>query len=1155
MKTIAGLFKLLVNYPEWAIVILTILTLAILFVAFKLKRLPLFISWTASSLVSASVVGLFSVAAFLLYEKQQMPAIDDIMTTRLSVPMRIYSADNMLMYEFGKEKRDPIEYTSECWSMLQPDASTNAGNDHNSNNNNDNRNDQATDIVADDDTNIVSTNTAEQTPATTVDEAANETGDSAIVATDTSSTSPTPEPNNTESANTTDTEVSTDADTDTLAAEAIENTTEDVAESDMNADSTSNEVATETAADTTEFTLAECQQRMLLVKGFIAAEDDRFFEHPGVDWEGLARALKVALESGRVSQGGSTITMQLPRNVSDVGLSRDQRIGRKIQEIIVAFKLEQRYSKKAILERYLNVIYMGNSAYGVVTAAQRYYGKTLDELTLAESAMLAGLPKAPGRYTPLAKTEEYRERALTRRNYVLRRMNELGFITETDYQTAILEPLTAGSHLSTAKDQKETTQLSAGYVAEMARLETLRLFGERADEYGLNVYTTIDSRLQNLANQSVYDGLLKYDRRHGYRGIEDHIDINPDEPDYDLWDDVLDEHSSIGDLLPAIVTKVNEQSISAYIGIEKPILIDWPQIKWARPYINSDRVGKKIKSAGEVVDVGDVILIREIPNPDYQAPADDVDDNSNGNNSADDNNGNNDSDTAPSISPTIWALSQKPDAQSAFVALDPNTGALKALVGGIEFQPGQDEFNRAVQSLRQPGSSFKPFVYSAALKYGFSPSSIINDAPVVLPNYRPENSNRKIAGPTRLRDALRLSKNLVAIRLVQAIALDENYGFDYLVRHLERFGFERSRMPRELGLALGTANLSPLELASAYTVFATDGYRVPTYFIERIEDREGRTLYTAGKVKLCPMPCREGDYYEEEETPVTDETNGEEDLLLAPLQAVTEPTATDNTNESTETNVAEATETASDNTTSPRLPPAAILVEPADLQDLPAREFQPIEDSERLAPQVIDSRNAFLMKSMMREVITGGTARAALKLKRKDIYGKTGTTNDQRDAWFAGLQPNLVAVSWVGFDKRRVLGRREYGGDVALPIWVDFMRDALNETPEKTLTMPEGVTRVRINKNTGDITTSADPDFRWDYFRNEKLPEEYTYIMEEERRMAADPSALPPAGYDGDITQTLFGSSPDEEGYIVEDIIIQDDDTSPNEPLQWQPPQ
>lgn len=1021
--------------------------------------------------VSAGIVGLTIAAGWLLHESKLTPPVDGIMMSRLSVPMQIFSADNVRLAEFGTEKRAPITYSNECWALLQEDYGEQPSTP-----------DAATETVEEVIQTLADDETAMAAEAEATVSANNETVDDPQTTT-------------------------TDDSAEAVASSESSNADNSIADNDT----AENVVDTSTQSD-------YCRRRMQLVQAFISAEDQDFFKHPGVDIRGLGRAALKAIESRSATEGASTITMQIPRNVKEYGLSRDQTISRKLQEIILAFRLEAKYNKKQLIERYLNVIYMGNKSYGVVTAAQRYYNKTLNELTLAEMAMLAGLPKAPGRFTPLASSKKYVQRALDRRNYVLGRMYDDGYITEQEKNFHQQQPLTAGTKIIADKEEEET-QLSSGYIAEMARLETQAIFGNKAIDYGLNVYTTVDSRLQDIANKAVYKGLLEYDRRHGYRGVEDHLTIDPANPDYPLWKDTLSEHESIRDLIPALITKVDDKSVDIYTLTEETARIEWPQIKWARKFIDASKRGPRLKSAKEFLKVGDIILTRQIPAPEDSG----LEPNEDG---------------SPAM---IWALSQKPDAQSAFVAVEPKTGAIKAIVGGIEFQPGEDEFNRAAQSKRQPGSAFKPFIYSAALKYGFSPGSIINDAPVVVPGYRPRNSNRKIDGPTRLRDALRLSKNLVAVRLVQAIARDERYTFEFLVKHLERFGFDRNNMRRELGLALGTAELAPLDLATAYTILANDGYRIPSYFIDRIEDREGNLLYSAGGVNRCAWPCRENGYYEEEVEVINiDKATGEADIVAPPLQElIPDEFAAEDTSEAT----SPTSET----------PPPVQLSQKTEVKPNYNTRIDTIIQPPRLAPQVIDPRNAFLMKSMMRDVITAGTARKARAIKRADIYGKTGTTNDQRDAWFAGFQPNMVAVVWVGFDKRRYLGRKEYGGDAALPIWVDFMQEAVIDQPVVKLDMPEGVTRVLINRDSGNCTTSLDKRKRNEYFRLEYLPEVCKLVAIEEAEQKKNGDGQATFGSDANDIPMLF-RPPEEPPIVIEDETNQLFQPQPQyEQPQYQP--
>lgn len=1060
-----------------------------------MKLVLKFTAWALSTISSGLVFGAITAAGFLLYEAQELPDVDDIMTTRLAVPMRVYSADGELMSEFGKQKRDPVTYSDECWALVDKRYGDPAFTPPRS------MPEPATEEAPADAEDKISTETA----AEMVTEVAEEM---AIDAT-----------------------LETTAEDETLPES---DTNSDLAAEPENSDSN-------TASELADATVIDCRRRMQLVQAFISAEDDQYFNHPGVDAFGLLRAVGEAVQTRSFSQGGSTITMQLPRNIEDVGLSRDQRLSRKIKELMVAFQLEQQYTKKEILERYLNVIYMGKSAYGVVTAAQRYYGKTLDELTLAQVAMLAGLPKKPGDFRPDSDAPDDIKTATNRRNYVLRRMNELGYITENEFNIAKAQPLTAGDHLEN-EEVKQFRQLSAGYMAEMARLATINMFGPGADEYGLNVYTTVDSTLQTAANDAVFRGLLAYDQRHGYRGALDNVQIDPQNPNYAGWDDILLEHQSIRDFVPALVTQVNDQSFAAYVGTDQPAVVAWEQIEWARPWLPKEErtrrqlrkgidVGPELETAGDAVAVGDVVLLRQVPAPEPEENAAPQTESTDNTESAA-------IEPAEAAAPSmLWKLSQRPEAQSAFVAVHPKTGAIQALVGGIEFLPGQDEFNRAVQSLRQPGSSFKPFIYSAALKFGYSPPTIVNDAPVVLPGYKPNNANHKIDGPTTVRDGLRLSKNLVAIRLVQAIAKDGLFTFEFLIKHLERFNFDRERMPRELGLALGTAQLSPLELANAYTVFATDGYHVPAYFIERIEDREGNVLYEVGDVDFCAMPCRRDGYYEEEAIERTAAISGysdfgEEDLLLPDLEEVDFEEEFGYEIEEPETALP---------TTLAEAPPPIVLIEPVDEAYTPIQNIEPRVKTPRLAPQVVEVRNSFMMKSMMRGVVTGGTARAALKLKRSDVYGKTGTTNDQRDAWFAGFSPELIGVAWVGFDKRRFLGRGEYGGDVALPIWVDFMQVALKDQPVVELEMPTGITQVRVNRKTGEPASRGEKFSRLDFFPDERLPIEFVYQKEDDELRRKNPDEAPPDLNATELVQDIFAPPPEPE-YIEPDEFYQPDD-------------
>ena len=478
-----------------------------------------------------------------------------------------------------------------------------------------------------------------------------------------------------------------------------------------------------------------------LVQAFLAGEDEHFYEHPGVDWQGLTRAVLHLVRTGKKGPGGSTITMQVARNFF---LGREKTYIRKLNEILLAFKIESEFTKDEILELYANKIFLGQRAYGVGAAAQVYYGRPVDELNLAQVAMIAGLPKAPSRYNPIADPEQ----AVERRGYVLRRMRELGYIEQAEYEEARDAPITAG-HLGPA------IEVEAPYVAEMVRAQMEEVYGADAYAAGYKVYTTVDGRLQGAANAALRRALEEYDVRHGYRGSELHVDLGVDAPSPE---EVLANIPALGGLTPAVVTSVDEQVVTAYARNAGPIEIAFEAMAWARPYINVNRRGEKPKSAGAVVKVGDVIRVR---------PAEDG-----------------------------WRLAQIPQVEGALVSLDPNDGAIIALSGGFDFN--RSKFNRVTQAERQPGSSFKPFIYSAALEHGYTPASIINDAPVVFEDpslrsvWRPENYSGKFFGPTRLRTALYKSRNLVSIRLLREI------GLDFALGHIAKFGFDVERLPRGL---------------------------------------------------------------------------------------------------------------------------------------------------------------------------------------------------------------------------------------------------------------------------------------------------------------------------------------------------------------------
>ncbi len=736
-----------------------------------------------------------------------------------------------------------------------------------------------------------------------------------------------------------------------------------------------------------------------LRQAFLAAEDDRFYEHPGVDYQGILRAVVHLLKTGERGQGGSTITMQLARNFY---LSREKTFGRKLNEIFLALKIEQQLSKDKVLELYLNKIYLGNRAYGVAAAARVYYGKSLEELDLAQIAMIAGLPKAPSRYNPIINPE----RALTRRNYVLNRMLELGFVTEADYRWAKAQPTTAGLHDS-------PVEVSASYVAEMVRSEITRQFGEEAYIKGLRVYTTIDSRLQKAANDSLRYALLAYDQRHGYRGAEQNIDISEEvetrEDRVILWEEALEDLSPYGNLLAALVVEINEQEARVYVRGGRLINLDWNAFAWAKPYVDLNKQGKAPEKFEDVIKLGDIIRIYK-----------DVDGN--------------------------WKMGQIPEVQGALTSLVPNDGAIKALVGGFDFH--QSKFNRAVQAKRQAGSSFKPFVYTAALEKNYTAASVVNDAPVVFHDpalegtWRPENYSGKFYGPTRLREALVKSRNLVSIRLLRSI------GIRYTTNFAARFGFNPRLLPHDLSLALGSGELSPLSLSAGFAVFANGGYRIKPYFIQRIEDLEGNVLFEADPEVAC-VACVLKD-------------RGV--VVQATQQAI------------------------------PVVEPVVLKEQVIDV--VPGEAGEPVEEEiesnlPKQAERAVEERTVYIMNSIMQDVVKRGTARRARALGRSDLHGKTGTTNDQKDAWFNGFNKSLVATAWVGFDQQtRSLGNFETGSKAALPMWIEFMRTALQGVPEDMMERPENLVTVKINPETGELASANDAGAVFEIFRAERAPQE-----------------------------------------------------------------
>lgn len=685
-----------------------------------------------------------------------------------------------------------------------------------------------------------------------------------------------------------------------------------------------------------------------LIEAFLASEDDRFFDHPGFDWQGLLRAGGKLVATGEKAQGGSTITMQLARNLF---LTRDKTFKRKLKEILMALRIERELNKEEILTLYLNQIYLGHRAYGAAAGALVYFGKSVDALSVSEMAVLAGLPKAPSRDNPLTAPE----RALERRNYVLRRMYELNMLEKADYEAALAEPIV------TSEGPAADTQQEADYVSEMVRAEMVSRHGDLAYTNGYQVTTTINSQWQDAANRSLRRGLLAYDQRHGWRGATERYP-GEDLGDAPALDQFLELQRPAGGLVPAVVLATKPGQLQLQTRKYGRLSLDGEALAWAQK-------GRK-QALGRP---GDVLYLAY---------------------------------TGDEKSP--WRIAQLPQTQSALVALNPETGAIEALVGGFEFW--RNKFNRAVQAQRQPGSAFKPFLYSAALEHGFTAASLINDAPIVFEEagmgkaWRPENYNGKFYGPTRLRMALTRSQNLVSVRLLMAL------GVDRLIAHAEKFGLPKARMPRNYSISLGTATFSPLELAAGYGVFANGGYRVQPYFISEIRNYKGEMLEQVQPKRACD-----------------------------------------------------------------KCPP------------------------EQRAERAISAPNAFIMTSMMQDVIQRGTATAAKKLERTDLAGKTGTTNDFIDAWFAGYNARLVTVVWVGNDQLQSLGEKETGAKAALPIWTEFMGAVLGGSAPAIQPQPQGVVAVRIDPGSGQAVDSEYPDSRYEWFM--------TNPPNAERALASAPSA------------------------------------------------
>ena len=765
-----------------------------------------------------------------------------------------------------------------------------------------------------------------------------------------------------------------------------------------------------------------------LIDALLATEDDRFYFHFGVDPIGMARAVLGKL-TGNDKGGASTITMQVARNFF---LTREVTYTRKIREIFLSFHIESLLTKNEILTLYINKIPLGHRAFGFGAAAQVYYGKELHQLSLAQISVLAGLPKAPSTYNPISRPD----RAKIRRTTVLQRMLSSGYITEQEYQRAKAAPITGQPHGA-------EIELDAPYVAEMAHQEMIKRYGkEQAYTSGFKVYTTVTNKLQQAAHRAVTTNLLRYDQRHGYRGatlslrpkLDKESEINKpaltsdDEPFTQQLNPLTIDEISIAlnkvnyyqMLVPAVVTKVNERSVKITLRDNKKAIINWTGMAWARPFINDQKQGVPPKNASDIFNYGDVILVGQTASGDYR-------------------------------------LSQLPIASAAIISMSPDNGAIKAAVGGFSYK--QSQFNRVTQAKRQVGSNIKPFIYSAALEKGFTLASLINDAPINQWDkssgvvWRPKNSPETYVGPIRMRLALAQSKNVIAVRLLKSI------GIDQAIDHLSSFGFAPDELPRNESLALGSASLTPLEVVTGFATFANGGFLVEPYLIERIETAEGDIIFQANPRLACD-PC--------------ELNNNTSEKMIAKAKASVESAPLNYFNNAN---------------TPPKITPA---------------------------PRAISAQNAFLITQALNSVIWGadwsaenpwqGTGWRARSLKRRDLAGKTGTTNEGKDAWFSGFTRRLVTTSWIGFDDpSRNLGQSVYnnnlgknqitgteaGAKSAQPAWIDFMKVALTDIATEPFEPPAEIVSVRIDKVTGKLSTKTNKSSLFEYFQVGTAPTEY----------------------------------------------------------------
>ena len=730
----------------------------------------------------------------------------------------------------------------------------------------------------------------------------------------------------------------------------------------------------------------------VVVNAVIATEDARFYEHFGIDPVGIVRAMYIGLKQKGFSQGGSTITQQVAKNFF---LTPEKSISRKAKEIILAIRMEKELTKEEIMTLYLNMINFGSRAYGVAAASYTFFGKTPEQLTIDEAALLAGLPNAPSAYNPIS----HPERARTRRDWVLGRMLDQSYITQSQYNEAISKPINVSYHAP-------QIEFSAPYIAEMARQFMYDKFGENAYTDGYKVYTTISKTDQLAAEQAVQKNIIDYDIRHGYRGPEKILWKNNEK----AWDDdqiqnTLKKYSCYSGMCPGVVTQSSDVEANVVLTDKSKVVIAFQDMKWARPFISDTKQGSFPKKVSDTLKPGQLIWVKKINDK--------------------------------------WALAQIPAVNAALVSLDSDNGAIKAIVGGYDFY--LSKFNRATQALRQLGSNIKPFIYTATLEKGLTMATLLNDAPIVRSTgsatWRPKNSPPSYAGPLRLRIGLGMSKNVMMVRALRAV------GIEYVANYLERFGFPKENISLNESLALGSASFTPLQVARAYSVIVNGGYLISPYLIEKIEDNNGSDVIYQHQPLIACKNCTD-EVINTESTPVS--LNNVENEI----------------DESGNEEPEQANLKSDDN-----------MVLPNINLDNKATDVTP-----KYAPQTINGGLAFIMKDGLRSIVFGGsnwqgTAWRVKALGRKDVGGKTGTTNESKDVWFSGFGGNIVTTVWMGFDDhRRKLGRTiraEAGAVTANPVWVDYMKIALQDVPITEDTKPENVISVTIDEKTGLLPQSG----------------------------------------------------------------------------------